>query len=70
MKLNQEIEESLDKDNNYLLYCLKIINKCLNKNKTSILEKDTISNIIKISEDFFPDKDMLLEFIDILWYFI
>ena len=70
LKQNQEFEDIYDKDNNYILYCMKIINKCLNKNKKEFLQKDIIYNIVKLSEDNFPDKNMYLELIDILLYFI
>ena len=63
---NLENEDYLEKDNNYILYCMKIINKCLIKNKKEFLQKSLIDNLIKVSEDNFPDKNIFLELIDIL----
>ena len=53
-------------NNNYIFYCLKIINKCLKKDKNQFLKINTINNLIKIVENYFPNKDIIFQLIEIL----
>ena len=64
-----EIEDSFDKDNNHILYCMKIIIKCLNKDKR-YLHKNMIDNLIKISDDYFPDKNLFLQLIEVVFFYL
>jgi len=72
--LNLEINDNDDIDdieydnNNYIFYCMKIINRGLSKNKNEFIDKDSINNLIKIAESNFPEKFIFLQLIDLLSY--
>ena len=70
IRQNQEIEDNLDKDNNYILFCMKIINKCLHKDKKEFMQKIILDNLIIYSEEYFPDKNIFSELIEILSFYI
>ena len=69
VKLIPEVDDSFDKDNNHILYCMKIINKCLNKDK-KFLHKNIVDNLIKIVEDYFPDKNLFLQLLEVILFYL
>ena len=69
-KQSSEVEDNLDKDNNYIFYCMKIINKCLNKGKKEFLNKNIIDNLIVLSEEYFPDKNISFQLTEILSFYL
>ena len=68
---NDNIEDiDNDSDNSYIIYCMKIINRGLNKNKNEFINKDTINNFIKIAEFNFPEKNIFSQFSEFILYYI
>ena len=67
---NENLEDNESDDNIDMLYCMKIINKGLNKNKNEFIDKETISNLLKISEFYFPEKNIFSQLIEFLSYYI
>ena len=64
-----ELDE-LDDDNNYIYYCIKIINKGLSKNKKEFINKDTVNNLVKIAEWDFPEKLIFSQLVEFLTFYI
>ena len=69
-KQSAEIEDNFDKDNNYIYYCMKIITKCLSKGKNEFLNKNIINNLILLSEEYFPDKNISFQLTEILSFYL
>ena len=71
---NEDNNENLDDvdydNNNYILYCMQIINKGLSKNKKEFIDKNTIDNFMKIAENNFPDKFIFSQFSEFISYYL
>ena len=57
-----------ENNNDYIFYCMSIINKGLNKNKSEFIDKNTLNNLIKIAEYKFPDKYIFSQLTEFMLY--
>ena len=49
---------------------MKIITKCLSKGKNEFLNKNIINNLILLSEEYFPDKNISFQITEILSFYL
>ena len=67
---NDNIDDNEYDNNNYMLYCMKIINKGLSTNKNEFVNKETIDNLIKVAEFNFPEKSIFSQLAEFLSFYI
>ena len=65
----EDIDESQYNNDNYMFYCMKIINKGLGCNKYDFIDKETMNNLLKIAEFNFPEKFIFTQFVEFLLYY-
>ena len=75
-EINPENIDNIDLDiddydyNNYIIYCMEIINKGLSQNKNEFIDKNTLYNLIKIAEYNFPEKYIFSQLAEFLSFYI
>ena len=72
LDINNDNLDMVDYENNndYIFYCMSIINKGLSKNKSEFIDKNTLNNLIKIAEYKFPDKYIFSQLTEFMIYIL